>query len=1118
MRTLKLTKHLTDFAVLIITGLTALSASFSYQPFSKVADSPFPLYSKTHATSRRPRERTSQAQLNKDYGNLPLSFEANHGQADGKVKFLSRGNGYDVLLTSTEAILTLRKADQRMFGRTLRNRPSAVRMKRSNSDTTVRMKLIGADPHSQIMGQQELPGKANYYLGKDPTKWKTNISTYARIKYSNVYPGVDLIYYGNQHELEYDFVIAPGADPTAIALDFAGANKLEVSANGDLIAHTRSGQILHRKPAIYQETNGVRQEVSGRYVLRGRHRIGFQVSHYDVTKPLVIDPVVVYSTYLGTNLDDFILGVTVDPLGSALVVGFTASLNFPNGFDVFIAKLNPSGSAFLYVNYVGGSHQDEGQGIALDASGNAYITGQTRSTDFPVTSGALQSVLKGSFDAFVTKFNSSGGLQYSTYLGGTSSDQGWGIAADPSGNAYVTGTPSQGFPLLSNPSGVSSVFVAKVNTTGSALIYATLIPGAIFGSDIGIDASGNAYVTGHTNVDFLATVNAAQPTRGGDFDAFITKLDPTGSSILYSTYFGGSSFDTGEGIAVSASGDAYITGTTSSNNFPTANPIQPTRGGPGVSDAFVTKFNPSGSVVYSTYLGGSNSERGSGIAVDTEGNAYATGGNGDAYVTKINAAGSAFVYSTSLGGNNEDHGFDVAVDSSGNAYVAGYTKSTNFPTVNPAQPASGGGAFEGFIAKISDVPPNQSPLAMCEDVTKAADSNNQATVTPEEIDDGSSDPDNDPLTLTLNPAGPFPLGTTAVILTVDDNHQASDTCTATVTVVDQTPPIITCPANLSIEGNVFNECSSNVTLTAATATDNVPGVTVTGERSDNLALHDRFQPGTTAIVWTASDTAGNTSSCSQTITVTNRNPEVAIASPLSGGIFAVGIAVTFTGNFTDNSGGMHTATWTFDNITRTGSVDETIGITTVTQSFTSAGVYLVTLSINDSCGGIGTANTVNGLTAMVVVYDPNGGFVTGGGWIDSPYGAYTLNSSLVGKASFGFVSKYLPGASLPTGNAEFQFRIANFNLKSTSYDWLVVGGAKAQIKGAGTVNGLGNYGFILTAIDGDISGGGGTDKFRIKVWDKNNSDMVIYDNKVGSSDNSNDATQLGAGSIVIHRE
>ena len=201
---------------------------------------------------------------------------------------------------------------------------------------------------------------------------------------------------------------------------------------------------------------------------------------------------------------------------------------------------------------------------------------------------------------------------------------------------------------------------------------------------------------------------------------------------------------------------------------------------PGVSDAFVTKFNPSGSVVYSTYLGGSNSERGSGIAIDTEGNAYATGGNGDAYVTKINAAGSAFVYSTSLGGNNEDHGFDVAVDSSGNAYVAGYTKSTNFPTVNPAQPASGGGAFEGFIAKISDVPPNQSPLAMCKGVTKAADSNNQATVTPEEIDDGSSDPDNDPLTLTLNPAGPFPLGTTAVILTVDDNHQGSDTCTAIV--------------------------------------------------------------------------------------------------------------------------------------------------------------------------------------------------------------------------------------------------------------------------------------------------------------------------------------------------
>ena len=1116
MKNLKLPKHLTSLAILF-TAVTTLCVCPWHQPLSKLGSTP--------------PGQPSQPRASNEYGNLPLSFEANHGQTDPKVKFLSRGNGYDLSLTSMEAILTLRKTDRSMFGKTLRNRPSAIPISRSKKDTTVRMKLIGANPQSEIAGFQELPGKVNYFIGNDPQQWHTGVSTYEKVKYSDVYPGVDLIYYGNQKELEYDFVIAPGANPAAIALDFEGSNQLEVNAKGDLVVHTDGGEILHRKPVIYQETNGIRQDLSGSYVIRDGHRIGFQVSDYDVTKPLIIDPVVVYSTYLGTNLDDFILGITVDPLGNAFVVGFTQSLNFPNGFDAFVAKLNPSGSAFVYISYLGGTHQDEGQGIALDALGNAYVTGQTRSTDFPTTTGALQTVLKGSSDAFVTKFNPSGGLAYSTYLGGSNPDQGWGIAADASGNAYVTGTPSSNrdFPSLNNPTARSSVFVAKVNPAGSALVYATLIPGAIFGSDIGIDASGNAYVTGHTNVDFLATVNAAQPTRGGDFDAFITKLDPTGSSIIYSTYVGGISVDTAESIAVGPSGEACIIGATFSNNFPTVNPFQPTLR--GSSDVFIAKFNPAGSVVYSTYLGGTGSERGQGIAVDTAGNAYATGeassdfpvvnpvqagNNGDVFITKLNPGGSALIYSTLFGGNNEDLGFDVTIDGSGSAYVAGITKSTNFPTVNPAQPASSG-SFDGFIAKISEVPPNQAPIARCKDVTKAADNNNQATINPGEIDDGSSDPDNDPITLTLNPAGPFALGTTTVTLTVSDDEQASDSCTSTVTIVDRTPPVITCPANISMEGNVLNECSSLVTLNTATATDNVPGVTVSGERSDNLALDAPYPLGTTSIIWTASDTAGNESTCSQTITITNRNPEVTITNPPSGAIYPVGTPVNFAGNFTDNAGGTHTAIWTFDNIIAAGSVDESTGSVTASRSFTAAGVYLVSLSINDSCGGAGMANTVNGLTAMIVVYDPNGGFVTGGGWIDSPSGAYTLNPSLVGRASFGFVSKYLAGASSPAGNAEFQFRIANFNFKSTSYDWLVVGGAKAQIKGAGTVNGSGNYGFILTAIDGGINGGGGADKFRMKIWDKNNGETV-YDNKLGSLDNSTDATELGGGSIVIHRE
>jgi len=364
---------------------------------------------------------------------------------------------------------------------------------------------------------------------------------------------------------------------------------------------------------------------------------------------------------------------------------------------------------------------------------------------------------------------------------------------------------------------------------------------------------------------------------------------------------------------------------------------------------------------------------------------------------------------------------------------------------------------------------------------------------------------------------PYPKGTTTISWKATDQAGNTTTKLQTITVVDNQQPVIACPANLSLAGNILGSCSANVNLVTPTATDNCGVASIVGTRSDSQPLNAPYPPGVTTITWVATDTSGNQASCSSTVSVTNDTPVVTMTGPASGAIYAVGTPVSFAATFTDNPGGTHAATWTFDTITQAGTVNESAHTVSATYTFTAAGVYLVTLTVNDGCGGIGNASTVDGLRAMVVIYDPNGGFVTGGGWINSPAGAYLANPSLTGKASFGFVSKYEPGANVPTGNTEFQFQAANFNFHSTSYDWLVVAGARAQYKGTGTINGSGNYGFLLTAIDGQVNGGGGVDKFRIKIWDKNHGDAIVYDNQIGAGDDATPTTALGGGSIVIHK-
>jgi hypothetical protein len=571
------------------------------------------------------------------------------------------------------------------------------------------MQLLEANPAPQGVGLEELPGKANYFRGHDPQQWRTNVPTYAKVKYAAVYPGVDLVYYGQARQLEYDFVVAPGADPAVITLGFEGVDRVDVDAQGDLVLSTASGSLRFQKPVIYQEADGRRHAIAGSYVRKGPHQVGFQLAAYDVTRPLVIDPVLSYATYLGGSSFDEGAGIAVDATGAAYVTGRTGSSNFPtahplqpmlSGFsDAFVAKLSADGTNLVYATYLGGSITNGGRGIAVDTTGHAYVTGFTTSPDFPTTPGAFQvtyggadCAVGGCGDAFVAKLSADGAaLVYATYLGGSSTDEGNGIAVDITGAAYVTGfTFSPDFPTVHPIQPAygdgGDAFVAKLNAAGSALVYATYLGGSGFdhsggtfgdatgSGGIAVDATGAAYVTGQTGSADFPTVHPLQPTFGGGSDAcivegtpcgdaFVAKLNAAGSTLVYATYLGGSSDDGGAGIAVDATGAAYITGFTTSPDFPTQHPVQSAYGGFG--DAFVAKLNAAGSaLVYATYLGGSSGDGGAG-----------SGG---------------------------DKGTGIAVDATGAAYVTGVTRSPDFPTVHPLQPTLGGGCHSAPFGIVCD--------------------------------------------------------------------------------------------------------------------------------------------------------------------------------------------------------------------------------------------------------------------------------------------------------------------------------------------------------------------------------------------------------------------------------
>lgn len=705
---------------------------------------------------------------------LPLRFEEHRGQFTGpssEVMLVARGEGFSASFTPNGVLLALGSGPEQMapFGmpcRTLR----CMEEKRAALDAAahsispqdqsrpprlLNIRWEGEHSAAGMRGARPLAGRANYLTGDDPRGWQRDIRIYERVEYQQIYPGVDLDFYGRQREMEFDLTVFPGASAGDIKLVIEGADDLEVTAQGALEIRAGDATLLWKPPVIYQERAGQRVEIAGGYQLHRGHRVGFRVGEYDTERPLVIDPVLAHSSYLGGLGSDQIQGVALDAQGNIYVAGVTAATNFPTasafratksaGTDMFITKLDPTGTRLVYSTYLGGNGDDAALRLAVSSDGSVTVAGYTGSTNFP-TAAPAQAANAGGVDGVVARLNAAGSaLLFSTYLGGGAEDAALAVAVDASGAAYVTGyTRSANFPLL-NPfrassSGTSEAFVTKLSSAG-ARVYSTYLGGSAGDIALGIaaDDAGNAVVAGTTTSTNYPTLSPFQAAFAGGTcsgagttfpcgDVFVTRFAPAGSSVTFSTYLGGTGDDQANGVALALNGEIYLTGYTTSTNFPTRTPLQPTLA--GLSDVFVTKMAANGSaLVYSTYLGGAVTDAGTAVAVDGGGSAYVTGltesstfptvnpldalGLLDAFVTKLTPAGNGLAYSTFLGGGDFDQGLAIAVDATGNAFVAGWTSSDDFPMRSPVQSAFGGGICgtpplqyiceDGFLARISFV-------------------------------------------------------------------------------------------------------------------------------------------------------------------------------------------------------------------------------------------------------------------------------------------------------------------------------------------------------------------------------------------------------------------------------
>jgi hypothetical protein len=771
-------------------GLLSMAAHLRHQSKTAPAQSAF---SSSDADKRAATE---------SWARLPMQFEANEGQADSRVKFLSRGAGYSLFLTKNEAVLSLRKSagvakPATSLGSYAAKSHPGAQAPRSADRAVIRLSLEGANPDPQIAGQTPLPGHVNYFIGNDSSKWLTDIPTYSRVAYQGVYPGIDEAFYGNQRQLEYDFMVAPGADASRISMRVDGAERISLQPDGSVKLAAADGAMQLRAPVVYQGSGAGRKLIAANYDLARGNEIRFRIGAYDHGLPLVIDPMLVYSTFFGGSGEDAILAAKIDASGNFYVTGFTFSDDltlvnpvqstnneFANGNQIaFISELSAAGNNLVFSTYLGGSGLiftggtgDFAQGIALDPSNeDVFVAGGTYSVDFPTTANAYQGLngggAVGAPTAFLSVLNAAGnGLLYSTYLGGNNGDTAYAVAADSAGNAYIGGaTASVNFPIVPGapePTYVSSStlfegFLSKINTTlsGSAsLTYSTFIGGTGNGNGEGdevfgvrTDGNGNAFFGGLTgSSDFLTTAGITSAFQlncapcgaaNSGFNGFAGEANTNVGAVGFTwlTYLGGSTADAIEHVADDGAGNLFVTGFAFSSDFPvTAGAFQTTlQNTSGGTSAFVTEFNAGGSTLaYSTYLGGSNPNGGSGdvafgIALDSSDDAYVTGqttstnfplanpiqstnlapGNGatDAFITELNPTGTGLVFSTYLGGssnsnsvNNGDTGWGIEVDSENAIYVAGTTGSPDFPLAAPLQPGFGG-VDDGFLTKISQL-------------------------------------------------------------------------------------------------------------------------------------------------------------------------------------------------------------------------------------------------------------------------------------------------------------------------------------------------------------------------------------------------------------------------------
>ena len=657
-----------------------------------------------------------------------LVFEPNQGQAASNVRFVSHGNGHSFFLKEAEAVLSF-----------------------ANPSLTVRMKLVGQNPHPLIQGTGLQPGFTNYFHGNDPAKWHRSIPHFAKVKYAAVYPGIDLIYYGSGRQLEYDFQVQPSFDPSTIQIEFEGVNDVSLAPDGDLILVTSAGEIRHRRPIAYQRRGAVQEPVEARFVVRDR-RVGFEVGRYDHTRELTIDPTLVWSSYLGGTGSDQGNDVAIDGDGNVYITGFTqdgALISEDENpqvptlqpdpqkrFEGFVTKLTSSGTV-IYSTYFGGTPpaslssqavDDEAHSIALDAMGNAYVVGYTFNNDFPILNG-FQQTPRGAQEAYLVKLESSTGtLQFSSYLGGNQSDRAFGVAVDAPGNAYVAGsTLSPNFPVANAfqsrfGEGLRDAFLTKITVAGT-VGFSTYLGG--FGDeqayDVALDSEGNIILTGYTtSLNFPTSHALLGNYRGGIDDIFITKFNSTGNALVFSTFWGGSNSDNGVRLAVDKNNTIYITGATSSGlDFPLKNPAQIFNA--GLYDAFLIKMHPDGQDVdFATFIGAEDTESGTGVAVDNNGFIHVSGftrslgffainaiggflrGLQDGFVMKIAPDASFVVYSSYLGGFGTEGATSIATDAAGNAYVTGFTTSlVDFPVTSNAFQPKNAGAQDGFVSKIN---------------------------------------------------------------------------------------------------------------------------------------------------------------------------------------------------------------------------------------------------------------------------------------------------------------------------------------------------------------------------------------------------------------------------------